>query len=49
MNSNPVVTTLSEALDLYLKLKGAIKDKVFIWTANRNVGYVIKVLGDRSI
>ena len=46
---NSGVTTLSEALDLYLKLKGAGKDKVFIRTANRNVGYVIKVLGDRPI
>ena len=48
-DSNAGVTTLSEALDLYLKLKGAGKDKVFIRTANRNIGYVIKVLGDRPI
>ena len=47
IDSNAGVTTISEALDLYLKLKGAGKDKVFIRTANRNEGYVIKVLVDR--
>ena len=41
--------TLSDALSLYLSLKGAGKDKVFIRTANRNIGYVIQVLGDRPI
>ena len=35
-DANAGVTTLSEALDLYLKLKGAGKDKVFIRTAKRN-------------
>jgi integrase len=40
---------LSDALDLYLKLKGVGKDKVFIRTATRNVEYVVKVLGNRSI
>ena len=29
---------LSDALDLYLKLKGIDKDKTFIRTANRNTG-----------
>ena len=41
--------TLNDALSLYLNLKGAGKDKVFIRTANRNIGYVIQVLGDRPI
>ena len=41
--------TLSDALDLYLKLKGVGKDKVFVRTATRNVEYVVKVLGNRSI
>ena len=41
--------TLSDALDLYLKLKGAGKDKVFVRTATRNVEYVVKVLGNRCI
>ena len=41
--------TLSDALELYLKLKGAGKDKVFVRTATRNVEYVVKVLGNRSI
>ena len=29
---------LSDALDLYLKLKGIDKDKTFVRTANRNTG-----------
>ena len=32
---------LSDALDLYLKLKGTDKDKTFIRTAHRNTEYVI--------
>ena len=39
---------LSEACELYLRLKGVGKDKVFIRTANRNTGYVAKLLGDRA-
>ena len=38
-----------DALQLYLKLKGVGKDKTFIRTANRNVEYIIKVLGNKSI
>ena len=41
--------TLSDALSLYLSLKGAGKDKVFVRTANRNIEYVIQVLGDKPI
>ena len=40
---------LSEASELYLRLKGVGKDKVFIRTANRNTQYVTKLLGDRPI
>jgi integrase len=40
---------LSEACELYLRLKGVGRDKVFIRTANRNTGYVTKLLGDRPI
>ncbi len=40
---------LTEACELYLRLKGVGKDKVFIRTANRNTGYVTKLLGDRPI
>ncbi|MDC0476326.1 hypothetical protein OAN83_00850 [Alphaproteobacteria bacterium] len=40
---------LSDALELYLKLKGAGKNKVFIRIANRIVEYVVKILGNRSI
>jgi len=40
---------MSEACELYLRLKGVGKDKVFIRTANRNTQYVTKLLGDRLI
>ena len=40
---------LSESCELYLRLKGVGKDKVFIRTANRNTQYVTKLLGDRPI
>jgi integrase len=40
---------LSEACELYLRLKGVGKDKVFIGTANRNTGYVTQLLIDRPI
>ena len=33
---------LTDALDLYLKLKGTNKDKTFIRTAHRNTEYVIQ-------
>ncbi|MDC3235289.1 hypothetical protein OBB02_04530 [Candidatus Puniceispirillum sp.] len=39
----------SEACELYLRLKGGGKDKVFIRTVNRNTQYVTKLLGDRPI
>ena len=45
-DSSPVI---SDALDLYLRLKGKDKDKTFIRTANRNIKYVIKVLGNKSL
>jgi site-specific recombinase XerD len=40
---------INDALVLYLRLKGIDKDKTFIRTANRNVEYIIKVLGNKSI
>ena len=40
---------LSQACELYLRLKSVGKDKVFIRTANRNTQYVTKLLGDRPI
>ena len=45
-DSSPLI---SDALDLYLKLKGEGKDKTFIRTANRNIEYIIKVLGNKNI
>ena len=41
--------TLSEALELYLRLKGSNKDKVFHRGAERNMQSVIDVLGDRPV
>ena len=40
---------LSEALSLYLRLKGIGKGDVFTRTATRNIGYVITLLGDKPI
>ena len=40
-DSSPLI---SDALELYLRLKGEGKGKTFIRTANRNVEYIIKVL-----
>ena len=45
-DSSPNIT---DALDLYLRLKGQTKDKTFIRTANRNIEYIVKVLGNKSI
>ena len=41
--------TLSEAQELYLRLKGVGKDKIFQRGAERNVQSVIDVLGDRPV
>ena len=40
---------ITDALDLYLRLKGQGKDKTFIRTANRNIEYIVKVLGHKNI
>ena len=40
---------LSEALEVYLKLKGINKDKTFYMGAKRNIKYVIDLLGDRPL
>jgi integrase len=40
---------LTEALDLYLRLKGVGKDKVFKRGAERNIQSVVNVLGDRPL
>ena len=49
VNSNSNAPLLSEALSTYLKLKGEGKDKIFIRGANRNIKYVIELLGDLPI
>jgi integrase len=41
--------TLSEALGLYVSLKGADRGDSFRRMAERNIGYVIDVLGDRPL
>ena len=45
-DSSPLI---SDASDLYLKLKGEGKDKTFIRTANRKFEYIVKVLGNKPI
>ena len=51
VNSNSNAPLLSKALSTYLKLKGEgkDKDKIFIRAANRNIKYVIELLGDLPI
>ena len=49
LNINSNAPLLSEALSIYLKLKGEGKGKVFIRGANRTIGYVIALLGDLPI
>ena len=41
--------TLSDALANYCTLKGVNKNELFFVVANRNVGYVIKCLGNRPL
>lgn len=41
--------TLKESLELYLRLKGKKKQKQFEVTTNRNINYVVKCLGNRSL
>ena len=45
-NEDNEYPTLLDALELYLKLKGINKDKVFFRTAKRNIDYVIKVCNE---
>ncbi|MDA9806801.1 tyrosine-type recombinase/integrase [Alphaproteobacteria bacterium] len=49
VNSNSNAPLLSEALSTYLNLKGEGKDKTFIRGANRNIKYVIDLLGNLPI
>ena len=49
VNSNSNAPLLSEALSTYLRLKGEGKDKTFIRGANRNIKYVIELLGNLPI
>ena len=41
--------TLTEALDLYVRLKGVNKDKIFRRGAERNIQSVVDVLGNRPL
>ena len=49
VNTNSNAPLLSEALTTYLKLKGEGKDKIFVRAANRNIKYVIELLGNLPI
>ena len=42
-------TTLSDAKDLYLRLKGIGKPKIFHQVATRNIQYVIDSIGDKDL
>jgi len=41
--------TISDALDLYVRLKGTGRGKVFARTAERNVGYLIECIGEACL
>jgi integrase len=43
------MATLREALDIYFKVKGEGRTQHFFDTANRNIQYVVKCLGDKSL
>ena len=43
---NEVHSSISDALELYIRLKGAGRDHVFAKTSARNVGYLIESIGD---
>jgi integrase len=47
--SNSKCIKLSEALEVYLRLKGINKDKSFYLGAKRNIKYVIELLGNRPL
>ena len=49
VNGDSNAPLLSEALSSYLKLKGEGKDKIFVRAANRNIKYVIELLGNLPI
>ena len=49
VNSNSNAPLLSEALSTYLRLIGEVKNKIFVRAANRNIKYVIEVLGNLPI
>ena len=48
-NNIEVSSKLVDALELYLRLKGRDRDKVFHRTARRNIKYVIKAIGNKNI
>ena len=53
ISSNQIDTQVSikvlDALELYLRLKGRDRDKVFHRTARRNIKYVIKAIGNKNM
>ena len=48
-NNTEVSSKVVDALELYLRLKGRDRDKVFHRTARRNIKYVIKAIGNKNI
>ena len=48
-NKTEVFSKVVDALELYLRLKGRDRDKVFHRTARRNIKYVIKAIGNKCV
>jgi len=48
-DSDEPEVTITDALDLYVRLKGTGRGKVFARTAERNVGYLIECIGETSL
>ena len=48
-DSDEPEVTITDALDLYVRLKGTSRGKVFARTAERNVGYLIECIGEACL
>ena len=49
LQGTPTTITLSQALELYLSVKGTGRASMFFQTARRNIAYVIECLSDRPL
>ena len=48
-DSDEPEVTITDALELYVRLKGAGRGKVFARTAERNIGYLIERIGETPL